>query len=92
MHIFLTQIITKNTKSVKAQAHGRKDTHNIESLPHDSYEEQVTLDTLPDGPSVYINQNEHMATTFIDKTQKHVAKDEDPYSSAHLQQIPLYIW
>ena len=33
-----------------------------------------------------------MATTFVDKTQKHVARDKDSHSSAHLQQIPLYIW
>ena len=49
------------------------------------------MDTLLDGPSVHTSHTEQMATTFVDKTQKHVSKDED-HSSAHLQQIPLYIW
>ena len=33
-----------------------------------------------------------MATTFVDKTQKHVSRDEDLHSSSHLQKIPLYVW
>ena len=48
--------------------------------------------TLSDGPSIRTSSNKQMATTFVDKTQKHVSSDEELHSSANLQQIPLYVW
>ena len=79
----------KSSNATPQYEHGCKNTH---SLPNDIKAKHVTVDTLLQGPSLHTNHTKQMATTFVDKTQKHVSRDEDPHSSAHLQQIPLYVW
>ena len=79
----------KSSNATPQHEHGSK---NTDSLPYDIKANHVTVDTLLDGPSLHTNHTKQVATTFVEKTQKHVSRDEEPHSSAHLQQIPLYVW
>ena len=65
----------KSSNATPQHEHGSK---NTDSLPNNIKANHVTVDTLLDGPSLHTNHTEQMATMFVDKTQKHVSRDEDP--------------
>ena len=79
----------KSSNVIPQHEHGSK---NNDSLLYDIKASQVVVDTLLDSPSPHTNDTKQVATTFVNKIQKHVSRDEEPHSSVHLQQIPLYVW
>ena len=101
---FIDTMVPLHTQNVNTRSiNGDQKLHNVmtqhaqgpkntQILSSDIKANHVAMDTLFDGPSIRTNSNKQMTTTFVDKTQKHVSRDEELQFSANSQQIPLYVW
>ena len=84
-----TRSINGDQKSQNVMTQHVQGTKNTQILSSDIKANHAAMDTLSDGPSIRTNPT--MTTTFVDKTQKHVSRDEELQSSADSQKIPLYV-
>ena len=89
---FDVQVPHKSINGKPGRFHVVDHDKNFSVLSHHVRQTTDIPDILKVTQQAHDNQNQTLATNFLQKTQTHVAKNMNCHSDETLQKIPLYVW